>query len=62
MNVTDHSVLMEIRDLLKTVASAQEELMKELNMLKEEQKKLQEEVRLNNFVLNGITLRNEIVN
>lgn len=56
------ALLLEIRDLLKLVGEEQQKLVNEIRELKDEQRKLKEEVRLSNFVLNNITSRNEIVN
>lgn len=56
------SILVEIRELLKVVSDRQEYIMKDIDDLKEQNKKLSEEVRINSFVLNNITPRNEIIN
>lgn len=56
------AVLIEIMDMLKVIADGQQQLEKEVRELREEQKKLKEEVKLSNFVLNNISLRNEIIN
>ncbi|MCR4437062.1 MAG: hypothetical protein QHH06_02185 [Clostridiales bacterium] len=59
----EHDELMlEIRDMLKVISKGQEQILENLHQLKEEQKKLQEEIRINNFVLNNIALRNEMLN
>lgn len=62
MTEQNASVLMEIREMLKLVSDRQLQLMEEINMLKEDQKKLLEEMRISNFVLNNITVRSEILN
>ena len=62
MKDDNSALLLEIMDMLKTVAEGQQKLLKEVHELKEEQKKLYEEVRLNNFVLNNITVRGELLN
>ena len=58
----DNALLVEIRDLLKIMAEDQQELVKDIRELKNENKKLRDEIRLSNFVLNNITARNEIIN
>lgn len=56
------SVLVEIREILKAVINGQDELVREIRELKEVQRKLHEEIRLNNYVLNNISTRSEILN
>ncbi len=58
----DSEVLAEIRDLLKIMAEDQQKLVKDIRELKNENKKLRDEIRLSNFVLNNIAARNEIIN
>ena len=58
----DNALLIEIRDLLKIMAEDQQKLVKDIRELKNENKKLRDEIRLSNFVLNNITARNEIMN
>ena len=58
----DNALLIEIRDLLKIMAEDQQKLVKDIRELKNENKKLRDEIRLSNFVLNNITARNEIIN
>ena len=58
----DNALLVEIRDLLKIMAEDQQKLVKDIRELKNENKKLRDEIRLSNFVLNNITARNEIIN
>lgn len=62
MNEESQKLLAEIRDMLKVIADGQEKLMKSVNELREEHRKLQEEIRISNFVLNNIALRGEILN
>lgn len=62
MDVENEALLIEIRDMLKMLVDGQKKLEKDIMDLKEEQKKLKEEVRLSNFVLNNINTRTEIVN
>lgn len=52
----------EIRDALKLLQERQELILTEIRELKQDQKKLQEEVKISNFVLNNISHRNEIIN
>lgn len=56
------SMLMEVREMLKVVSDRQIQLMEEISQLKEDQKKLLEEIKISNFVLNNITVRSEILN
>ncbi|MCX7711539.1 MAG: hypothetical protein N2484_16995 [Clostridia bacterium] len=56
------SLLMEVREMLKLVSERQNQLMEEINQLKEDQKKLLDEIKISNFVLNNITVRSEILN
>jgi hypothetical protein len=56
------SILVEIREMLKVLSDRQEYIMKNIDELKEQNKKLSEEVKINSFVLNNITPRNEIIN
>ena len=58
----DNALLVEIRDLLKIMAEDQQRLVKDIRELKNENRKLRDEIRLSNFVLNNITARNEIIN
>lgn len=58
----DEALLVEIRDLLKVMSDEQQKLVKDIRELKDEHKKLKDEIRLSNFVLNNIAVRNEIIN
>ena len=58
----DNALLVEIRDLLKIMTEDQQKLVKDIRELKNENKKLRDEIRLSNFVLNNIAARNEIIN
>ncbi len=62
MNIENETLLVEIRDLLKTLVESQKQLGNDISNLREEYKKLKEEIRLSNSVLNGLNARNEIVN
>jgi hypothetical protein len=62
MSEYDNNLLLEIRDLLKVLTEEQKQLATEIRELKTEQKKIHEDIKLNNFVLNNINLRNEIMN
>ena len=62
MNEQDNKILLEIRSMLKIMMEEQKQMLENILELKSEQKKIQEEVKLNNFVLNNINLRNEILN
>jgi hypothetical protein len=56
------SIAAEIRAALKSIEERQELILAEIHELRLDQKKLHEEVRISNFVLNNISLRNEIIN
>jgi len=55
-------ILKEIREMLKVLVDGQERLLKSMNDLREEQKRLYDEVKSNNLVLNNISLRGEVLN
>jgi hypothetical protein len=55
-------ILTEVREMLKVVSEQQDSIIRNLDELKMQNKKLREEVRVNNFVLNNITPRKEILN
>ncbi|MCX7843026.1 MAG: hypothetical protein N2489_08130 [Clostridia bacterium] len=56
------SVLLEIREMLKMISDKQDKLLEEVCQIKADQKKLLEEVKISNLVLNNFTLRTEIIN
>ena len=56
------TILVEIREMLKVISERQEYIMKNVEELKKQNKKLREEVKVNSFVLNNISPRNEIIN
>ena len=62
MKYDNNALLIELHDMLKVMSEEQQKLVRDIRELKDEQKKLKEEVRLSNFVLNNITARNEIIN
>jgi hypothetical protein len=62
MSEANNKTLVEIHEMLKMLVDGQKQLIESINELKAEQKKMHEEIKLNNFVLNNITLRNEILN
>lgn len=62
MKYENEALLVEILDLLKTVSEEQQRIAGDIRELREEHKKLRDEVRLSNLVLNNITARNEIIN
>jgi cell division protein FtsB len=55
-------LLKEIYNMLKVLTDGQEQLQKDIKELREEQKRLKEEVKFSNFVLHNMGLRNEIAN
>lgn len=57
-----NDLLREIREMLKMISDGQDRIIQDINDLKEEQKKLKEEIRISNFVLNNMGIRNEILN
>ena len=62
MSMEDGALLVEILDLLKVVVDGQKRLEQTIVELKEENKKLKEEIKLSNFVLNNISNRTETIN
>jgi hypothetical protein len=52
----------ELRDMIRVLINENEKLTNIVNELKEEQKKLQEEIKIQNIVLNSLPARNEILN
>ncbi|MCX8130173.1 MAG: hypothetical protein N3I35_08745 [Clostridia bacterium] len=58
----ENKTLIEIYEMLKMLVDGQKQLIESINEIKAEQKKMHEEIKLNNFVLNNITMRNEILN
>ncbi len=62
MNEDTGKVLLEIRDMMKLLMEEQRQLIEDMRELKVEQKKMHDEMRISNFVLNNINLRNEILN
>jgi hypothetical protein len=62
MGYDKDALLVEVRDLLKVLTEEHQKLLSDIRELKDEHRKLREEVRLNNYVLNNITARSEIIN
>lgn len=58
----DNQLLVEIRDLLRVLTEDQQKLVRDIRELKSENKKLRDEIRMSNFVLNNIAARSEIIN
>jgi hypothetical protein len=58
----EEKIFTELRDMLKVLIDENEKLTNTVNELKEEQKKLQEEIKIQNIVLNSLPIRNEILN
>ena len=52
----------EIKEMLKLVLDDNKRIIEYLNELKEEQKRIQEEIRIQNIVLNSLPIRTEIIN
>jgi hypothetical protein len=59
---SNNTILVEIRDLLRVISEEQQQLLSDINDLREEQQKLHEEIKTSNYVLGNIALRSEIVN
>ncbi|MFZ5988288.1 MAG: hypothetical protein ACOYWZ_14340 [Bacillota bacterium] len=62
MREQEKILLHELRDMLKVLIDENEKLTNTINELKEEQKKLQEEIKIQNIVLNSLPIRTEILN
>ncbi len=52
----------EIKAMLKILIDDNKKLLESLREIKEEQKKLHEEIRIQNIVLNSLPIRTEIIN
>lgn len=52
----------EIKDMLKILIDDNKKILASLSEIKEEQKKLHEEIRIQNIVLNSLPIRTEIIN
>ena len=52
----------EIKAMLKILIDDNKKLLASLREIKEEQKKLHEEIRIQNIVLNSLPIRTEIIN
>ncbi|RXE60068.1 hypothetical protein [Acetivibrio mesophilus] len=62
MRQEDRLAINDIREMIKVLIEENERLVNTINELKEEQKKLQEEIKIQNIVLNSLPIRNEILN
>jgi hypothetical protein len=54
--------LVEIREMLKLLVQDSKKMLESLNEIRDEQKKLQEEIKIQNIVLNSLPIRTEIIN
>ncbi|HOQ01163.1 MAG TPA: hypothetical protein PK604_10170 [Acetivibrio clariflavus] len=52
----------EIKAMLKIIIDDNKKILESLREIKEEQKKLHEEIRIQNIVLNSLPIRTEIIN
>ena len=52
----------EIKAMLKILIDDNKKILESLRQIKEEQKKLHEEIRIQNIVLNSLPIRTEIIN
>lgn len=62
MKYENEALLVELLNMLKNVSEEQQRIANDIRELREEHKKLRDEVRLSNFVLSNISVRNEIIN
>lgn len=62
MRQEDKVAFNELKDMIKVLINQNEKLTNTINELKEEQKKLQEEIKIQNIVLNSLPIRTEILN
>jgi len=60
MRQEDRQAINEIRDMIKVLIEENERLANTINELKEEQKKLQEEIKIQNIVLNSLPFLDKI--
>ncbi len=56
------AILNEIHEVLKSLADGQAQLLETIRELREEQKKLYNEIRTYNSAINNIPIRTEIIN
>lgn len=52
----------DLKDMLKMLLDDNKKILECLNELKEDQKKLHEEIKFQNIVLNSLPIRSEIIN
>jgi len=52
----------EIKEMLKILINDNKKILADLREIREEQKKLHEEIRTQNIVLNSLPIRSEILN
>ena len=62
MGQEDRISINEIKDMIQFLIKENEKLTYTVNELKEEQKKLQEEIKIHNIVLNSLPIRVDILN
>ncbi|HOQ36214.1 MAG TPA: hypothetical protein PK033_03680 [Acetivibrio sp.] len=62
MRQEDRISINEIKDMIQFLIKENEKLTYTVNELKEEQKKLQEEIKIHNIVLNSLPIRVDILN
>lgn len=62
MRQEDRLAINELKEMIKVLIGENERLASNISELKEEQKKLQEEIKIQNIVLNSLPIRNEILN
>ncbi|NLP15357.1 MAG: hypothetical protein GX383_12965 [Clostridium sp.] len=62
MRQEDRISINEIKNMIEFLIKENEKLTDTVNELKEEQKKLQEEIKMQNIVLNSLPIRVDILN
>ncbi len=62
MRQEDRISINEIKDMIQFLIKENEKITYTVNELKEEQKKLQEEIKIHNIVLNSLPIRVDILN
>ncbi|HPD00188.1 MAG TPA: hypothetical protein PLA01_02430 [Acetivibrio sp.] len=62
MRQEDRIFINEIKNMIEFLIKENEKLTDTVNELKEEQKKLQEEIKIQNIVLNSLPIRVDILN
>lgn len=56
------AMLCDIKETLRVIMDNQKMILEEMAQIKSEQKRLLDEIRMNNFALSSIVFGNEIIN